>query len=254
MNFKTAGIIAAGWGERLGQQRPKALTPVGGRALIDFVLDGLQAAGVERVVCIVNEAACAVLPYVDGQKRPLAVEWIVKTTPSSMHSFWIVLERLARTGGGPHFLTTVDSVCAPGAYAQFARGCELFDEADVCLGLTRYIDDEKPLRVAMAGSEGTGLMPARIGDDPEAFSIVAMTNTGFDSEFVTSGFYAARSDILKEKEAALAAKYTALRQYLGHLLKYGYRFYGVPLPTIVDVDRAADIAAAEALLSGNNKK
>ena len=40
-----AGIIAAGHGKRLGQNLPKALTPVAGRVLIDFALNGLQAAG-----------------------------------------------------------------------------------------------------------------------------------------------------------------------------------------------------------------
>ena len=96
-----AGIIAAGWGERLGQKIPKALTPVGKRALIDFVLDGLQAAGVTHVTCIVNEAARAVSEYVAQANRPLTFDWIVQTTPSSMHSFLIVLERLAERGPEP---------------------------------------------------------------------------------------------------------------------------------------------------------
>src|SRR6266700_2788600 len=91
-----AGIIAAGWGERLGQKIPKALTPVGGKALIDYTLDGLEAAGATRVTCIVNEAARAVPEYVAKSKRKLTMDWIVQTTPSSMHSFLIVLERLAQ--------------------------------------------------------------------------------------------------------------------------------------------------------------
>ncbi len=75
-----------------------------------------------------------------------------------------------------------------------------------------------------------------------------MTNTGFDSDYVTAGFYAVRPRILNEKEKVLAAHFTALRQYLGYLLKYGYRFYGVPLPPVIDVDRPQDVQAAEALL------
>jgi NDP-sugar pyrophosphorylase family protein len=67
---------------------------------------------------------------------------------------------------------------------------------------------------------------------------------------VTAGFYRASPRILKEKEAALAKPFTALRQYLGHLLRYGYRFYGVPLPAVIDVDRPQDIQAAERFLQG----
>ena len=46
--MKSAGIIAAGWGERLGQKIPKALTQVAGKALIDYTLDGFEAAGIQR--------------------------------------------------------------------------------------------------------------------------------------------------------------------------------------------------------------
>ena len=243
-----AGIIAAGWGERLGQKMPKALTPVGGRALIDYTLDGLEAAGVTSVTCIVNEAARAVPEYVAQSGRKLPIDWIIQTTPSSMHSFLIVLERLAKSKDPFYFMTTVDSVCPPHAYRVFVETCQLFPEADVCLGLTSHIDDENPLRVAMHGEESTGLMPERVSDNPDAFEIVAMTNTGFDSEYITAGFYGASPRILQEKEKVLSGDFTALRQYLGYLLKYGYRFYGVPLPPVVDVDRPQDVVKAEEFL------
>jgi NDP-sugar pyrophosphorylase family protein len=243
------GIIAAGWGERLGKKHPKALTQVGGKALIDYALDGLSAAGVTAVTCIVNEAAQEVPKHVAQSGRPLQMDWVIQTTPSSMHSFLIVLERLAVQGAGPFLMTTVDSVCSPQAYTQFVQDAQLFPDADVVLGLTDVIDDEKPLRVAMRGNEGTGLMPRRVADDPGAFEILAMTNIGFDSEYVTSGFYYVKPSILKEKAAALGQGFSALRQYLGHLLKYGYRTYGVPLPPVIDVDRPQDIQAAEHLIN-----
>src|SRR5437762_3587778 len=122
------GIIAAGWGERLGQKQPKALTQVGGKVLIDYALDGLMAAGVSQVTCIVNEAAREVPRYVGRSHQGIAMDWIIQTTPSSMHSFLIVLERLVQQGNGPFLITTVDSVCAPGAYAQFVRDAHLFPQ------------------------------------------------------------------------------------------------------------------------------
>ncbi len=246
--MKAAGIIAAGWGERLGQKRPKALTPVGDRKLIDYVLDGFQAAGITHVTCIINEASREVQAYCDGARPAITFDWIVKTTPSSMHSFLIVLERLAALGQTNYLMTTVDSICPPDAYARFLADADRFPEADVVLGLTQLIDDEKPLRVAMRGAEGTGIMPQQIVDDPEAFEILAMTNNGFDSEYVTAGFYRVRPTILKAKDEALGNGFTALRQYLGFLLKYGYRFYGAPLPPVIDVDRPQDVQAALTLL------
>jgi NDP-sugar pyrophosphorylase family protein len=248
-----AGIIAAGWGERLGQKIPKALTPVGGRVLIDYTLDGLQAAGATSVTCIVNEAARAVPEYVAKSGRKLAMDWIIQTTPSSMHSFLIVLEHLVQKPEPFYFMTTVDSVCPPAAYREFAQTCRLFADADVCLGLTAHIDDEKPLRVAMRGGEGTGIMPQHVADNPKAFEIIAMTNNGFDSEYVTAGFYGVNPRILKEKTNALSGGFSALRQYLGYLLRYGYRFYGIPLPPVVDVDRPQDVQAAERFLQQETK-
>ena len=54
---KTAMVLAAGLGTRmrpLTDDRPKALVEVGGRALVDHVLDRLAGAGVERAVVNVH--------------------------------------------------------------------------------------------------------------------------------------------------------------------------------------------------------
>src|ERR1041385_4339884 len=119
--MKSAGIIAAGWGERLGQKIPKALTMVAGKTLIDYTLDGFEAAGIERVTCIVNESAGSVPVHVAKSGRKLKMDWIIQTTPSSMHSFLIVLERLAQTAPSRShfFMTTVDSICPSSAYKEF---------------------------------------------------------------------------------------------------------------------------------------
>ena len=55
-------ILAAGLGRRMGaltEHRPKPLLRVGGRAIIDWGLDRLIAAGIGRVVInLHHEAAC----------------------------------------------------------------------------------------------------------------------------------------------------------------------------------------------------
>lgn len=234
-----AGIIAAGWGRRLGGG-PKALTRIGDRRLIDLVLDGLVEAGADGVTCIVNEASTAICDHVGRARPALDVEWIVRTTPTSMHSFLIVLERLAAEGHDPFLVTTVDSVCPRGTARDFVQRARWLD-APLAVGVTEHVDDEKPLyavpREAEAAASGRPFRLSSLSSRPRA------------SRYVTAGFYWASPAILAEAPPALASGYTALRQFLGRVVDAGYASWGVPLPAVIDVDRPEDVAAAERLLS-----
>ncbi len=235
-----AGIIAAGWGSRLGGG-PKALTKIGGAALVDLVLAGLVEAGAGEVTCIVNEASTGVCDHVRGRWPALDVDWIVRTTPSSMHSFLLVLERLAATGSDDAYLvTTVDSVCPAGTVASFTRRARDLD-ADLVLGVTGHVDDEKPLYAVPreAGAASVGV----------PFEVAALSSERRASRYVTAGFYWARPSILGQSAHALSSGFTALRQFLGRVVASGHACWGVPLETVIDVDRPEDVAAAERLVS-----
>ncbi len=70
---KTAMVLAAGLGTRmrpLTDDRPKALVEVGGRALIDHVLDRLATIGVERAVVNVHWFADRLEAHLAGRGRP----------------------------------------------------------------------------------------------------------------------------------------------------------------------------------------
>lgn len=70
---KTAMVLAAGLGTRmrpLTDDRPKALVEVGGRALIDHVLDRLADVGVERAVVNVHWFADRLEAHLAGRTRP----------------------------------------------------------------------------------------------------------------------------------------------------------------------------------------
>ena len=69
----TAMVLAAGLGTRmrpLTNDRPKALVEVGGRALIDHVLDRLADAGVEQAVVNVHWFADRLEGHLKGRTRP----------------------------------------------------------------------------------------------------------------------------------------------------------------------------------------
>jgi MurNAc alpha-1-phosphate uridylyltransferase len=69
-------VLAAGLGTRmrpLTNDRPKALVEVGGRALIDHVLDRLGEAGVERAVVNVHYFADRLEQHLAGRRRPAVI-------------------------------------------------------------------------------------------------------------------------------------------------------------------------------------
>jgi len=229
-----AGVIAAGRGERLqtGAPRLKPLVSVAGSTLIDRVLQSLSEVAPSEVVLIVNEDSLAVREHVLSQSWPFDLRWIVQTTPSSMHSFLLVVEALASTGdAGPFLISTVDTVATPGTFSTFGAACRR-SSADVTLAVAPPDDDEKPLLVRLDHGSRVEAIGARAAGAPWA----------------TSGFYAVRPSILREAAAARRDGLMALRAFLERLLDSGYDVQAIPVAAGVDVDRPSDIHAAEAFL------
>lgn len=126
----TAMVLAAGLGTRmrpLTNDRPKALVTVGGRALIDHVLDRLVAAGVKRAVVNVHAFADMLEAHV---KRRSDVEIVISDERA----------QLMETGGGvrqarpllgdlPIVVCNIDSVWDEPNGSAIARLCQGFDPA-----------------------------------------------------------------------------------------------------------------------------
>lgn len=73
---KTAMVMAAGYGQRMGalsDTTPKPLLQLGGKALIDGVLDRLAEAGVQRAVVNLHHLGDAIEAHLKGRKAPQIV-------------------------------------------------------------------------------------------------------------------------------------------------------------------------------------
>lgn len=127
---QTVMILAAGLGTRmkpLTDDRPKALVMVGGRALIDHVLDRFVEAGVRRAVVNVHAFADMLEAHV---KRRRDIEIVISDER----------ERLMETGGGvrqarkllgddPIFVANIDSVWDEPHGSAVLRLAKAFDPA-----------------------------------------------------------------------------------------------------------------------------
>jgi bifunctional UDP-N-acetylglucosamine pyrophosphorylase / glucosamine-1-phosphate N-acetyltransferase len=73
MTPRAAVIMAAGQGTRMKSKVPKVLHKVGGRAILDRVIDTVQASGCERIVVVVGNHSPGVRALAEGRLGPQAV-------------------------------------------------------------------------------------------------------------------------------------------------------------------------------------
>jgi NDP-sugar pyrophosphorylase family protein len=137
--------------------------------------------------------------------------------------------------GGPFVLFTVDTVFREATLARFLTGAATFRDAQAVLALTRFSDDEKPLRVD-------------VGRDHRVRGIGAAAEGAAQAATVSAGFYRFDPAIFDLMDRAREMGLSALRQFLVLLLESEYALYGVTVAKTIDVDRPGDIAKAESLL------
>jgi len=223
------GIIAAGEGSRLradGYRVSKPMVPVGGRPLIDHTLDRFRSAGIRHLTIVINEDSDDCRQWLKSHARDFDLDMIVRSTPSSYATFRLVADRLA---DAPAVITTVDTIMPGAQFEMFVTSASRFPDDAVVLGVTDHVDDENPLWVTLDTSNGR---IRHIG--------------GGHGSHVTAGLYW----LPAKRPAAPAKDFARLRDYLGALVAEGQPVYGIVLPGVFDIDRARDVAAAEAAVFG----
>lgn len=232
-------VIAAGDGSRLvkeGISTPKPLVEVNGETLVDRLLRIFEAQGAAEVVVICNDKMSDVGARLADiqQKGRLPIRLVVKSTPSSMHSLW---ELSQWHDDGPYVLTTVDTVFRETEFSQFVSDFQdalSLGEADGLMGVTDYIDDEKPLYVE---TDETGWITAFLDhcDHPR---------------YVSGGIYALTPRSLATLRTCVERGEMRMRNFQRALLRDGFRLKAWPFSKVLDIDHASDIMKAQAFLRG----
>jgi len=234
------GIIAAGEGSRLAQEGialPKPLIALNGEPMIDRLVRIFNENGADEIAIIVNRLH----PQTEEHVRQLIasgragnVRLVAKTTPSSMHSFFELAPFL---DGAPFCLTTVDTIFREDEFADYIRAFKADTEADGMMGVTDFIDDEKPLYIAT---------------DEQMRITAFLDEFRPDVRFISGGIYALRPQALATLRRCMAEGRSRMRNFQRGLIEDGLRLTACKFSKILDVDHASDIAKAEAFLNENN--
>ena len=227
-------VIAAGDGSRLaseGVSVPKPLAEVKGEKLIDRLIRIFMDNDAEEIVVICNDKTNRVSQHLlqieeDGLKgRPVNLQFKVKSTPSSMHMLT----------DAPFVLTTVDTVFKEAEFADYVSRFKQAVEqgADGLMGVTSFVDDEKPLWV------GTR-------DD--------MTISGFYDQndaacrYISAGVYGLIPKALETLAHCVEAGESRMRNFQRALLTDGFRLTAYAFSKVFDIDHVSDLEKANQFL------
>jgi Predicted sugar nucleotidyltransferases len=229
-------IIAAGEGSRLaaeGVQLPKPLVTVGGQPMIDRLINQYHAAGASAVHVIINERSSELYTYLQRTSYPVELRLIRQTTPSSLHSFHVLLQHYPDIEDC--CLATTDTIFRPDEFQGYIKAFLEDETIDALMGVTGYVDDEQPLYVGVEDDRRITAFSDRAVEEPC---------------YVSGGIYCLRKRALEQVSGAIERGQARMRNYQRVLLEAGLIVKAHPFGKIIDVDHISDIEKAEAFISG----
>lgn len=230
MNY---AIIAAGEGSRLAQEGvslPKPLVRLNGREMIGRLIDIFVSNSAQSISVIVNQEMTLVQEFVKNIRLDIPLNIVVKSTPSSMHSFYELRDFLRQ---GKFCMTTVDTIFKEEDFARYIQAFIDDESADGMMAVTDFIDDEKPLYV----------------DVDKDMNIKGFLDSSDHCQFISGGIYGLTPKAIDTLERCLNEGQSRMRNFQRQLVADGLNLKAFAMPKIVDVDHAGDIEKAEAFLN-----
>ena len=237
-------IIAAGEGSRLaaeGVNAPKPMVKVHGEHLIDRLIRVFMQNNAEEIVVICNDRTTIVSQHLfdleeDGlQGQPVPLQFKVRSTPSSMHSFYELRDFL---GDSPFVLTTVDTIFREKEFEEYVKAFEtvLKEGGDGLMGVTSYVDDEKPLYV---------------GTDHDMNVTGFYDNNEAHCSFISGGIYGLAPSAIRTLENCMERGESRMRNFQRGLIRDGRKLKAFAFSKVLDIDHVSDIKKAEDFLNEN---
>lgn len=207
-------IIAAGEGSRLVQEGvkwPKPLVQLNGTALIDRLINVFLKNDASSISIIVNEEMTEVQEHLRKLELPVPFYLLVKSTPSSMHSFYELSHHL----DSDHIcLTTVDTIFKEEEFGGYIQAFLKDSQLDGLMAVTDFIDDEKPLYVDTDNDLVIRGFLDKQGEPP--------------CSYISGGIYCLRRSGLKVLNNAIGQGMSRMRNYQRQLIAEGLKLKAYP--------------------------
>lgn len=230
MNY---AIIAAGEGSRLVQEGvtlPKPLVKLNGVEMIRRLIDIFLKNNASSISIIVNEEMTQVQDYLTNLELGIPFNVVIKSTPSSMHSFFELRDFLR---DGKFCLTTVDTIFKEDEFSKYIQTFINDSDSDGMMAVTDFIDDEKPLYV----------------DVNDRMAIKGFLDHSDNCKYISGGIYGLTPKAIDTLEACLNSGQARMRNFQRQLVADNLQLKAYPFEKIVDVDHAGDIVKAEKFLN-----
>ena len=230
MNY---AIIAAGEGSRLVQEGvtlPKPLVKLNGVEMIRRLIDIFLKNNASSISIIVNEEMTQVQDYLTNLELGIPFNVVIKSTPSSMHSFFELRDFLR---DGKFCLTTVDTIFKEDEFSKYIQTFINDSDSDGMMAVTDFIDDEKPLYV----------------DVNDRMAIKGFLDHSDNCKYISGGIYGLTPKAIDTLEACLESGQARMRNFQRQLVADNLQLKAYPFEKIVDVDQAGDIVKAEKFLN-----
>lgn len=234
MNF---AIIAAGEGSRLRKEgfgKPKPMVCLEGEMLVERLIRIFKDNGAESINIIINAQSPQLEAFLtDLKAREPLLNLIIKTTPSSAHSFYSILENIGFENK-ELCLTTVDTIFDEEVFKEYISAFVADKTLDALMATTSYVDDEKPLWVSV---DGQGMIDEYSSEQKNS------------QPLVSGGIYCLRAKALNIAKQAMEQNVSRMRNYQQMLVEKACRVKSFEFAKILDIDHVGDIEKAEAFLS-----
>ena len=229
-----AAIMAAGKGNRLSphfNNIPKALIPIGGKTLIEWLLINLQKSGFTEVIIIARDVrvqdACLKMDL------DISVDVLIRKTKGALYSFLELNDKLYNSHFG---LFTVDTFAHPSEFLKFSAAIVQNPDCDFLLGITEFIQDETPVGVLL----------------DEDSIVTGIGKHIRSSKYVASGMYYCSPSVWQLTDKAIEDGISHFSDFMGYMVTKKFVVKHTILGKVLDIDTKENVIEAIQMIENSS--